>query len=71
MESGKYSCLEKLAAMACLTGIALASLWRLADPENIVINVIVGITAFVGGVAYGATRRATDAPPAPASPKEV
>jgi len=48
---------EKNIAMICLTTIALVAMWKVADPENIVINVIVGISSFVGGVAYGMMRK--------------
>jgi hypothetical protein len=44
---------EKVAAMLCLTSIAWGAYFKMGDPENVVINVIVGICAFVGGVAYG------------------
>mgnify|MGYP001306797009 FL=1 len=40
-----------IVALLCLTVIALVAMMRLADPENIVINVIVGIGCFSGGVA--------------------
>jgi|GEM_PF-7041598 len=38
-------------ALFCLTAIAIVAMMRLSDPENIVINVIVGIGCFTGGVA--------------------
>ena len=42
---------EKIVALFCLTVIAIIAMVRVADPENIVINVIVGICGFIGGVA--------------------
>jgi hypothetical protein len=54
---------ERIFALFCLTTIAIVAMFRLVDPENIVINIIVGITSFVGGVAVGAMgKRATDKP---------
>jgi len=49
-------------ALFCLTVIAVVAMLKLADPENIVINVIVGIGCFSGGVAAErmANKRATD-----------
>ena len=46
---------EKIAALVCLTAIALVAMGRLTDPENIVINVVVAIAAFIsgGGVRKG------------------
>jgi hypothetical protein len=36
-------------------------MFRLADPENIVINVVVAICSFTGGAAVGASmRRSTE-----------
>jgi hypothetical protein len=40
---------EKIAALVCLTAIALVAMGRLDDPENIVINVVVAIAAFISG----------------------
>ncbi len=40
---------EKIAALVCLTAIALVAMGRLTDPENIVINVVVAIAAFISG----------------------
>ncbi len=40
---------EKIAALICLTAIALVAMGRLTDPENIVINVVVAIAAFISG----------------------
>ena len=50
---------EKIAALICLTAIALVAMGRLSDPENIVINVVVAIAAFISG---GAAARKTDPP---------
>jgi hypothetical protein len=46
-----YEVREKIAALVCLTTIAIVAMVRVTDAENIVINVIVGICGFVGGVA--------------------
>ena len=40
---------EKIAALVCLTAIAMVSMANLKDPENIVINVVVAIAAFISG----------------------
>jgi len=40
---------EKIAALVCLTAIAMVAMSRLEDPENIVINVVVAIAAFISG----------------------
>jgi hypothetical protein len=45
---------EKIAALVCLTAIAMVAMGRLSDPENIVVNIVVAISAFVTG---SATRR--------------
>ena len=37
-------------ALFCLTAIAIVSLMKLTDPENIVINVIIAIGSFSAGV---------------------
>lgn len=46
-----YEIREKIAAIVCLTSIAYAAIFKLADPENIVINVVVAIAAFISGGA--------------------
>lgn len=40
---------EKIAALVCLTAISMVAMGRLEDPENIVINVVVAIAAFISG----------------------
>lgn len=40
---------EKVAALVCLTAIAMVAMAKLSDPENIVINVVVAIAAFISG----------------------
>lgn len=40
---------EKIAALFCLTVIALVAMGTIGDPENIVINVVVAIAAFISG----------------------
>lgn len=52
---------EKIAALVCLTAIAMISMARLEDPENIVINVVVAIAAFISGGA--SNRRKEDEKP--------
>jgi len=54
---------ERIFALFCLTIIAIVSMYQISDPENIVINIIVGICSFVGGVASERMRKAD-------SPKE-
>jgi hypothetical protein len=49
---------ERIMALFCLTLIAVVAMYRIDDPENIVINVIVAIGSFVGGVAVGSMKRA-------------
>lgn len=46
---------EKIAALVCLTAVSMVAMGRLGDPENIVINVVVAIAAFISG--GGGTRR--------------
>lgn len=40
---------ERIAALLCLTAIAMIAMMRLTDPENIVINIIVAISGFMAG----------------------
>ena len=53
---------ERIFALFCLTVIAIIAMYKLTDPENIVINIVVGITSFAGGVATGmaVNKRSTD-----------
>ncbi len=51
----------KIMALFCVTVIALVALLRLADPENIIINIIVAIGSFLGGSE--AERRKMDSIP--------
>ena len=53
----EFNVREKIAALFCLTVIAIIAMSRLDDPENIVINVVVAIAAFISG---GGSRRKTD-----------
>jgi hypothetical protein len=46
-----YQIREKIAAIFCLTTIALVSIVKLSDPENIIINIVVAIAGFVAGAA--------------------
>jgi hypothetical protein len=48
---------EKIAALICLTAIAMVAMANIQDAENIVINVVVAIAAFISG---GAGRRKDD-----------
>jgi hypothetical protein len=43
--------IERIIAVVCLTLIAFMAMLKLSDPENIVINIVVGIVAFIGGRA--------------------
>lgn len=45
--------LDKYLAIIALTIIAVYAIYKLPDCENIVINVIVSVGSFVGGVAVG------------------
>ena len=49
-----YSIREKIAALICLTIISLVAMFQITDAENIVINVVVAIAAFISG---GGTRK--------------
>lgn len=51
---------EKIAALFCVTVIAILCILKLADPENIIINIIVAISSFIGGEAN--QRRKMDTP---------
>ena len=42
---------EKIAALFCVTVIAILCIIKLSDPENIIINIIVAISSFIGGEA--------------------
>jgi len=56
-----YEIRKEIFALFCLTVIAIVAMLKLADPENIVINIILVIASFGGGYAMGsATRRAAD-----------
>jgi hypothetical protein len=51
----------KVFCVFCLATIAIVAMFKLADPENIVINVVVAICSFTGGAAVGASmRRSTE-----------
>jgi hypothetical protein len=47
----------KVFCVFCLATIAIVAMFKLADPENIVINVVVAICSFTGGAAVGASMR--------------
>jgi len=40
---------EKIVALFCLTVIAIVAMMKVPDPENIIVNVVVAIAAFVTG----------------------
>jgi uncharacterized membrane protein YoaK (UPF0700 family) len=48
---------ERVVALFCLTVIAIVAMFKLSDPENIVINIVVGIVSFVGGAVANSMRR--------------
>jgi hypothetical protein len=50
---------DKIAALISLTIIAGIAMFRLDDPENIIVNIVVAIAAFITGTAV----RKTDPPP--------
>jgi len=45
--NGKFQFRERIFAMGCLTIIAIGSLLKMSDPENILVNVIIAIAALV------------------------
>ena len=49
-----YQIRERIAAIVCLTGIAIVAIMKLSDPENIIINIVVAIAGFMAG---GGTRQ--------------
>ena len=44
-----YQVRERIAAIVCLTGIAMVAIMKLSDPENIIINIVVAIAGFMAG----------------------
>lgn len=50
-KQASYQVREKIAAIFCLTVIAIVAIVRLSDPENIIINIVVAIAGFVAGAA--------------------
>ena len=50
---------EKIFALFCLTVIAIIAMLKLTDPENLLVNIVVAISAFVTGSAM----RKGDPPP--------
>jgi hypothetical protein len=53
-----YQIREKIAAISCLTIIAIVAIAKLPDPENIIINIVVAIAGFVAGAS--SQRRSED-----------
>lgn len=45
--NGRFQFRERVFAMLCLTILGGGALFKLSDPENIIINVIVAIAALV------------------------
>jgi hypothetical protein len=44
-----YQVRTNMVALLCVTAIALLSLFKLSDPENIIINIIIAISSFKAG----------------------
>jgi hypothetical protein len=44
-----YGVREKIAALFCLTVLAIVAMVKLDDPTNVVTNIVVGICAFITG----------------------
>ncbi len=57
MNGGGFEVREKIAALFCLTLIAIVAMFRIEDPENIIVNIIVGISAFISGTSMRKTDR--------------
>jgi uncharacterized membrane protein YoaK (UPF0700 family) len=53
---------KEVVALLCLTVIAIVAMMRLNDPENIIINIVVAISCFTGGVVAEKMRK-SDVPP--------
>ena len=54
---------KEIFALFCITVIAVLCILKLADPENILINIIIAIGSFAGGEANA--RRKMDPTPPP------
>ena len=48
---------EKLVGIIAIAAIAIVSLFKLAEPSNIVIPCVTGIAGFVTGSAYEAVKK--------------
>ena len=48
-KSGPKMVREKVIGILCLTVIALASMIKMDEPENVIINVVVAIAGFIAG----------------------
>jgi hypothetical protein len=51
---------EKVAALFCLTVIAIVAMVKIPEPDNIIVNIVVAIAAFITG---SASRRGDGQPP--------
>jgi hypothetical protein len=56
---------EKIVGILSIATIAIVSLFRLAEPSNIVIPCVTGIAGFVTGVAVEAVRKPLSPPSHP------
>jgi hypothetical protein len=54
---------KEIFALFCITVIAILCILKLADPENILINIIIAIGSFAGGEA-NQRRKMDNQPPA-------
>ena len=48
-----YQVRERIFALFCVTVIAIVAMYKLTDPENIIINIVLVIGAFAAGRADG------------------
>ncbi len=68
MNGRNFEVREKILALCCLTLIAILAMFRLTDPENIIVNIIVAIGSFISGTAMRKTDQTdpkAEKPPAP------
>ncbi len=59
-----YSVRQSIFALFCLTVIAVYAMYRLSDPENIIINIIIAIGAFAN-LGRSEQRQSDAKPPTP------
>jgi hypothetical protein len=48
-----YQVRERIFALFCVTVIAVVAMYKLSDPENIIINIVLVIGAFAAGRSDG------------------